>query len=172
MPTLNELVDDAILKLNPLAKVEIAIFQAVSRGVVEEDAAVIYIPWGPNGRTVVVAETPFTEDGLGRKAPAGIRYFVASAAFADNESTMRYLVYAASRLHSLFQLSVNASAFPLQLRLMARWGSGELPYRELLFEPEISHPINCRIADIEATQALWSHGWRSEEERIGRATVQ
>ena len=43
MPTLSELVNDAILKLNPLAKVEIAIFQAVSRAVVEEDAAVIYI---------------------------------------------------------------------------------------------------------------------------------
>jgi hypothetical protein len=171
MPTLNDLVSDKILKLNPLATVYVAVFQAVSRAIVAEDEAVIYVPWGAFGRIVLVAETPFVDDDLGNRAPAGIRYFVATAA-PDQETAMRYLVYVASRLHSSFQLSANASAYPLQLRLMTIWRRGKVPFRELLFEPEISHPINSRLLDINATQNVCSLAWRTGEERIGRAMVQ
>jgi hypothetical protein len=172
MPTLGELIQENILRLNPLATVHVSVFQAGSRAIVAENGALIYVPWGPNGRTILVAETPFTDDELGNRAPAGIRYFVASAAFSDEESTMRYFVYVASRLHSLLQLSANASAFPLQLRLMSVWGTGMLPFRELIYEPEISHPINSRIANVEATNAVCSAGWRTQEDRVARAAVQ
>jgi len=171
VPTFKELIDEQILRLNPLATVYVAVFQSVSRAVIGENDALIYVPWGPYGRTIFVAETPFTDDELGNRAPLGVRYFVASAC-PDHETAMRYLVYTASRLNSLFQLAVNAVALPLHLRLMTIWGDGLVPFRELLFEPEIAHPINSRVAAIPETQNLFSNGWRSGEQRIERAVVQ
>jgi hypothetical protein len=166
-----DLVNENILKLNPLATVYIAIFQAASRAVVGETDTIIYVPWGSFGRVIVVAETPYEPDEMGNIGPRGIRYYVASAA-PDNEIAMRFLLYVASIVHTYSQLSANAMAFPLQLRLMTIWGDGVVPFRELLFEPEVSHPIDSRVLDVVPTQNLWSLGWRAEEERLGRSAVQ
>jgi hypothetical protein len=172
MPTLQELIDEHVRRLNPLATVYVGIFQAVSRAVVAENAGIIFVARGPIGRTVMVAESPYVNDELNNRSPNGIRYYVATAALADTESTMRYLVFAASHLHTLAQVSCNASAWPLQLRLMSTDALGNTPFRQLLYEPEITHPINARLVDIEATQALWAARWAHAEDRVARAAVQ
>jgi hypothetical protein len=167
-------VQEHIAKLNPLATIYVAVFQAVSRAAVRENSALIYVPWGrggATGRTVIVAESPYVVDDFGNTSPVGIRYFVASAA-PDKETAMRYLVYAAQFAHTCVQLSANAMAFPLQLRLMTIWHPGIVPYRELIFEPQISHPINTRLIDIGATGAFCSGVWLANEDRIARAMTQ
>lgn len=172
MPTLQELIDEHVRRLNPLATVYVGIFQAVSRAVVTENDGIIFVARGPVGRTVMVAESPYAEDELNNRSPNGIRYYVATAGLADTESTMRYLVFAAWHLHTLVQVSCNASAWPLQLRLMSTDAVGNTPFRQLLYEPEITHPINARLTDVEATQALWAARWAHADDRVARAAVQ
>jgi hypothetical protein len=55
---------------------------------------------------------------------------------------------------------------------MTIWGNGTVPFRELLYEPEVTHPIDSRVLDPRATQNVWSLGWLAEEQRLGRAGVQ
>jgi hypothetical protein len=172
MPTLQQLIDEYIRAPLGGAVVRVGIFQAVSRAVVPEDAGIIFAARGPLGRTVAVAESPFVNDGLGNRSPNGVRYYVASAELEDDESTFRYLLYVASHLHTLVQVSANASAWQLQLRLMSTDGTGIVRFRQLLYEPEISHPINARLTNIEATQALWGARWTRADDRVSRAAVQ
>lgn len=172
MPTLQELINQYVRAPQPGVTVRVAIFQAVSRAVVPEGAGIIFVAPGPVGRTVAVAESPFTTDEMGNRSPNGVRFYIATAELADEEATLRYLAYVASHLHTLVQIAANASAWHLQLRLMSTDGTGVVRFRQLLFEPEISHPINARLTNIEVTQALWSARWTKADDRVSRAAVQ
>jgi hypothetical protein len=169
--TLGDLIDEHIRRLNPLATVYTAVFQSVARAAVPNGSAIIYIPWGPFGRTITIVESPFEMDELGKDGPRGLRYYLATAA-PDQETAMRYMVFAAGRLHTMMQLSANAAAFPIHLRLMTIRGAGTVPFRELLWEPEVSHHLNSRIVDTDATAALFSAAWKSTDERFERSAVQ
>jgi hypothetical protein len=172
MPSLQELVDQFITGPMPGATVHVAIFQAVSRAVVAEGNAIMFAANGPIVPTVVIAESPFANDDMEKRSPQGVRYYIACAALADRESTMRYLVYVASYVSTLLQLSANAGCWPLKLRLMIAGESSAASFRQLPFEAQVRHPINARNADIEATQELWYARWSKGDDRVARAAVQ
>lgn len=164
-------IDEHISKLNPLATVYIGIFQAVSRAAVNHDLTIGYVPWGPWGRAVFFVETPFEGDPLGNTGPRGLRYYAATAD-PSQQDALRFMLYGTQKLHTMMQLSANAAAFPIHMRLMSIRADGNVPFRELLWEPEITHAINTRIVDDEATKQLFSAVWRIEDERLARAAVQ
>jgi hypothetical protein len=172
MPSLQELIDQYIIGPEPDATVHVAIFQAVSRAVVGEGNGIIFAANGPIARTVVVAESPFINDEMRKRAPQGVRYYIACAALADQESTMRYLIYVASYVNTLLQLSANAGGWPLKLRLMVAGELSAASFRQLPLEPQVRHAINARNADIEATQELWHARWSKGDDRVARAAVQ
>jgi hypothetical protein len=171
MPGLGELIDQYIRSQHPEATVYVGVFHAVSRAVVGVSESLLYVSGGPFSRTFFAVESPYVVDTLGNSVPLGIRYVVASAA-PDVETATRYFVTEIGRLHTMTQLSANAPAFPIRLRLMYVHAPGDVMFRELLHEPEIAHPINSRLIDSDATLALYSTARGTQEQRLERAAVQ
>ena len=114
---IGDYIDQYIRSEYPRATVYVGVFDAVSRGVVEDTKELLYVSGGPLSRTFFAVESPYVSDAFGKSVPNGIRYVIASAA-PDEDLATRYFVTEVGRLHTLVQLSANAAAYNIRLRLM------------------------------------------------------